>query len=137
MRKAAYFLFTFSFFLLLVSAATLFLANDEIQSEKFYASVNVSDRAGFDINGSALTFGSIQRPGSSSRRIIIENKYPFPVVVYISAEGNIEKILDFEDVIRLDSGEEKVVSFSAISSNDIEEGFYFGNVRFRMLRDYR
>ncbi len=129
------FIFGFSLILLLISAIALVLPAKKIQEEKIYAKVNVTDSGGFDLNNTALTFGNVQRLGTSTRSISFENKNNFPVAVYASAEGDIKELLDFEKVTKLNSKEKKTIALSVLASEDIEERVYSGNVTFSMFRD--
>ncbi|MDO8508511.1 MAG: hypothetical protein Q7S27_02385 [Nanoarchaeota archaeon] len=123
-----------SLFLLLTSIFFSF-TEKEIQSEVLYASVNITNKAGFEINGTALTFGNIQRPGTSSRNVILTNDYNFPVIIFIKVEGDISKVLDFPEEIKLGIGEKERVSFSVIASPNVDYGFYSGEVLFNTFRD--
>lgn len=82
-----------------------------------------------------MIFGNIQKPGSSTRRILLENKYDFPIVTLISAEGDIADLLDYEKIVRLNKGEKKFLSFSAIATQDIDEGLYLGNISLISFKD--
>ena len=101
----------------------------------FLASVEVSDRGGFDLNKSALTFGKITPGGSSSRQVELKNNYDFPIKVEIWAEGDIKEFLEFEEVVSLDVGEEKKISFSASALSDEEFKKYSGNVVVLIRKD--
>lgn len=132
MEKLAYFMLAFSILLFLASIAGVYFFNREIYEEIFYTSVNVTDILGFDLNGTALTFGNIQLDGSSTRNIIFENKNSFPVEALINVEGDIEQLMHFENKIRVKAGERKKISFSVIAFN-VSEGFYSGNVSFKIV----
>ncbi len=132
MEKLAYFMLTFSILLFFVSIAGIYFSDRGIYEESFYASVNVTDISGFDLNGTALTFGNIQLDGSSTRNIIFENKNSFPVEVLINVEGDIEQLMHFENKIKAEAGERKKISFSVIAFN-VSERFYSGNVTFKIV----
>lgn len=134
MKKLVYALFILSFCIFLISLAVFFLAKKPIQTQTFYASVDVEDKGGFDLNSSALTFGKIQRDGSSLRLINFQNGYDFPVVAVISAGGDIASLLSFEPVVEVGKGESKEIAFSVAAPSGVEKGFYFGNVTFEVFR---
>lgn len=135
MRAVAFLLIIVSIFIFLASIYFSFFENNEIHEDSLFASVNVTSKAGFDLNNSALIFGNIQKPGSSTRRILLENKYDFPIVTLISAEGDIADLLDYEKIVRLNKGEKKFLSFSAIATQDIDEGLYLGNISLISFKD--
>lgn len=134
MKRFSYFILLFALILFLANIAFLFFSNKEIKEEKLYASVNVTDSAGFDLNGTALIFGNVQKPGSSTRSISLENKHDFPIVICINVIGDIKQLLDFDGIIKLEPGERKTVAFSVMASEDIEKKFYSGNVIFKIYR---
>jgi len=104
-----------------------------LEKEEIIATLIVGDKAGFDTNNTALTFGMI-KPGSTlNRNLIIENNYDFPIKVEFSVKGDIKRFLVFEEVIYLDSGEEKTVSISTINPVHEDYGNYSGkmNVYFK------
>lgn len=136
MRKLTYFLVVFSVLLLFISLTVLFLSDRIVQSETFYANVNISDRIGFDVNGSALTFGNVVSGGSSTRKIIIDNNYSFPIAVYVTAEGDIAPLLNFDKIVLIKEGESKLIPISVVSSG-FDYGAYTGNVSFKLLRSVR
>jgi len=133
MKRLSYFIFAFSFLLFLISLFGFFLSKP-IMTKTFYTSANVSDNIGFDLNSNALTFGHIKKPGSSTRNIVLDNHYSFPIVAVIKAEGDIEPLLHFDNIVSVEEGESKKISFSVIASEDMEEGFYSGNVRFELFK---
>jgi hypothetical protein len=61
-----------------------------VKMSSFFANAAVTQNtAGFDVNSSALTFGSVAIGGTSTRSISINNSYPFPVKVKVKAQGTI------------------------------------------------
>lgn len=134
MKKIALGVFCLSVFVLIASLAGYFLRSAPLQSQTFYTSVNVTDTLGFDVNRTALTFGNIIRGGSSTRKIKIDNSYNFPVVVHVSADGNMKDLLNFEEELYLEQGETKSVSFSVFADDNASEGVYSGNVSFEFYR---
>ena len=112
----------------------LFSGKKPIQTQTFYASVNVSDKGGFDLNSSALTFGEIERQGSSMRIINFQNGYNFPVVAMISADGNIKPLLSFEEAVEIGKGEARAISFSVAASPEADKSFYSGNITFEVFK---
>jgi len=134
MKKLSYFLFVFSLFLFFSSLFGFFFAHKPIQTNTFYASVNVTDGIGFDINSTALTFGNVVRGGSSNRNINLLNDYPFPVVAVINAQGKIAPLLHFDNPIYIGSNESRKLSFNVIAPVSYDENFYSGNVTVELYR---
>ncbi len=139
-------------FAVLVFAVSLsdFFGWVAVDTERVYASVNVSDRVGFNVNGSALTFGSILPGGSSSRSVIFQNTYSFPVELRISVEGDIAGLVQVGDGweipvgggldVQVGDGWEIPVGggleipFSVYAGPGVRQGFSDGFVVFRILR---
>ncbi|MDP3027591.1 MAG: hypothetical protein Q8N63_07845 [Nanoarchaeota archaeon] len=98
-----------------------------IETRELYASIIVSDKIGFDLNLTALTFGEVIRGGSSEREVNIENNFGFPIEVDIYGKGDIKKfIIPFKDKIEKDKKKNIVISASAPLNADFGE--YFGEV---------
>jgi len=130
MKKIAYGILIFSVLVFLLSVIVFSSGVKNLEVQTFFASVNVTDSAGFDLNGSALTFGNVAVPGRTVRNIVFSNEYDFPVIAKISSEGKISEILIFEDRVRVEKGEVKKIPFTAIADLDITEGLYSGEVKF-------
>lgn len=131
MKKITYFLFAFSLLLFLISAGWFFLGH--IDEKDIFASVNVSDRVGFDLNKSSLSFGSITPPGEASRDVVFDNNYNFPVLLSISSHGDIKPLLMHERFVRVESGEKKEIGFVARADGDTKQAYYQGRVNFRII----
>jgi len=130
-QKLIYFILALSVFFLLTSLFGLYLNNRVVQTEEFYASVNITERVlGFDLNGSALTFGLLAIGGSVERNIIFSNEHSFPVVAEIEVEGDIVGLLSFDRFVTIEEGEEERIPFTISAPRGSLEGFYDGNVKF-------
>lgn len=136
MKKFSYFILGFSLFIFLISLIGFFLNRLPLHEEVFYTSVNVVDESviGFNVDNSALNFGTISKGGSSIRKIAIDNKYDFPVIAIIDVEGDIEQLLNFDREFYIDKYEKKSISFSVIADYNVSEGNYSGNISFKILR---
>jgi len=131
MKKVAFIILLLAFLIFSVSLISYFYG--DLETREFYTSVNITDSLGFDVNGSALTFGNIPFLGSSTRSFNFENNYDFPVLVKINVDGEISPFLSFEDNIRVESGKSEKIIF-AVSSNGAERKFYEGIINFRIRR---
>lgn len=100
-----------------------------IEKKELEARVSVSDKVGFDINGSALTFGSIPGKGSSSREIFLDNYYNQSVKIEIYVKGEIGDFMQIsENNFVLLENERKKVSFVVSFPEGTKLGEYRGRV---------
>jgi hypothetical protein len=105
-----------------------------LEKWNLYTYVNVtSDRGGFDLNNTALTFGKIPLGGAAKRYIEIDNTHPFPIEVEISSEGTISPMLVYNESVIIDKGVAENISFSAVSTRNTTLGFYDGFVHFKTV----
>ncbi len=134
MKKLAYFVLIFSIFVFVASIGIYFISSNPIEVREIDASVNITlDSGGFDLNSSSLTFGNIALGGSSTRRVLFNNGYEFPVTLEISTEGNISEIISYDKVVHVDKGESKYISFSAVSTEEANFGHYSGIVKIKVF----
>jgi hypothetical protein len=134
MKKLALVLFGVSVLLMVIAAATFFVGQVPLEKQELYTSVNVTlGKIGFDVNDSALTFGNLANPGSSTRVISFRNDRHHPIILDIGVDGNIEPILDYEDRIFMEAGESRQIAFSARADGSIDYGFYDGVIGFKVL----
>lgn len=91
------------------------------------------DTAGFDVNSTALTFGSIVVGGSSTRSVLVNNSYPFPVRVKPEIEGNIEDFVTYDPLVVGPYESSKFYITFSVDSIDLL-GNYSGNVSIKLLR---
>lgn len=117
--------------LFIILAIILFDRLNISEKKDIYASFIVSDRYGFDLNDSALTFGMVAPGQSSFRRIFIENKHDNKVSVTVMAFGNIKDyIIVSENEFNLKPHEKKSVVFTAYAPKNISFGKYDGKISF-------
>jgi len=125
------FLICFILFLSLFLLINLFnyYNNNIIEKKEIYTEVEIGDKVGVAINGSALIFGRIKPNGISTKEINLVNNYDNDVLVEIVKEGNISDFISVsENNFVLKKMESKNVSFIAISDKDPEYGKYSGYV---------
>lgn len=101
-----------------------------ILETKFY----VSDRGGFEINTTALTFGKLSPGGSSSKKVYVSNERNFSVRIEIFASENIAYLLSMEHEIILQPSENKTLGFNLYVPNNMSFGEYHGKV---VLKTYK
>ncbi len=126
--------FYFIVFLLLALSIFLFLIVFYINSlmvlekKEIVATLRTGDTAGFDVNTTALTFGTISFGTFSQRSLILENNYDFPLEVEFKVKGNITKFLIFDKFVYLESNEKKSVQISTITLTENDSGNYSGKM---------
>lgn len=91
------------------------------------------DIAGFDVNTSSITFGSVAVGGSSTRSILVNNSYSFPIKVETEIDGDISELITYESTI---IGPNQISKFYlTFSANSYELlGNYSGNITLRLMR---
>ena len=93
------------------------------------------DVAGFDVNTTVITFGSIVPGGTSTRSLMVNNSYPFPIKVEPEADGSIEKILHFEPLV-IEPYQSSQFYFTVYADSIDSIGNYTGNIMIRLLRAF-
>lgn len=107
-----------------------------LEKKEIYAKIIVSDHYGFDLNGTALTFGMVRPGGTSSRALILENKYNKEVEVEIYAKGKIKEfILISDNNFILRDNEKKELSFTVSVPSGTEYGNYTGFVIMKFRKE--
>ena len=136
MKRFSYSIFGISFLILIISLVGFFLYRLPLQKESFYASVNIVDDnlIGFNADSNDLNFGTISRGESSLRKIVIDNKYDFPIIAVVEIDGDIEQLLNFDKEFYIDKYEKKSIPFNVFVDYNVLEGNYSGNVSFKILR---
>ena len=126
-----------SFLVLIVSSFYYFNFISDVRQVSYPASVVLSrDVNGFDINGTALTFGSIVPLGSSRRQILVTNPYPYPILVSGEVSGSIKQLFSHIPVTVIPSFNETHIplSVSAAIDSNLSFGSYNGTVVFTLRR---
>jgi len=122
---------------LLIIAILVFIVNIYLFSKtskilevkQIDSSIIVSNKIGFDLNSTSLTFGSVFPGGSSLRTVNFDNKYGFPVIVEIYGEGDMERFI-LEKKEKIISGENRKIEITATAPENIDFGEYIGKVVF-------
>lgn len=132
MKRVSYIIFAVSLLILILSIVSYAVNRVPLQTKTIYASVNLSDSLGLDINESVLTFGSVAPGSTVSRNVLFSNDYNFPVIVEIKALGIISPLMEFENFVKIGSLEQKKISFT-LSSREYPSGDYDGFVEFNVF----
>lgn len=105
-----------------------------LEQNSLYAQVEVGDNLGFDVNTSALIFGRVGSGVGMVRSIIYKNDRENPVLLSISAQGEIADLLSFRRRVVVPSGESVEVTFEATAGSDVPYGVYSGWVTVKVYR---
>lgn len=106
-----------------------------LEKKEIIAILKIGERAGFNVNETALTFGTIIPGSSAHRNLTLENNYTFPIKFEFRVKGNIKEFLIFDRVVYLGAGEEKSIRIRTITPNDKDYGDYFGKILIRIKKD--
>lgn len=95
-----------------------------VEKNSIFVSANLTDKVGFDVNSTALTFGNVVVETYASRKITLDNNLDSDVLVTINSRGDISEYLSAsENELVLISGEEKMIEFYVY----FPEGSKYGN----------
>jgi hypothetical protein len=95
----------------------------------------IGNTPGFDVNSSALVFGRIPPKGSSSRKVVIQNTYEFPIKVSIFVSRDLSSYFIFEDIHYIEPGMAKDIWFNVAIPNNASEGEFRGKALFKITRE--
>ena len=133
MKRVIIVLAIISLITFLYSSFLFFRAPVVLQVIEFPASVSVTENVvGFDLNSSALVFGSIVKGSKITRRVSVENKYFFDIKVQFNFYGEITPLFEKISFIKISSGETKSIPISIISKMDTSFGNYSGFVKIEL-----
>ena len=118
LNKRFYFrLIIFSILILIIIILAVFFISKLIILDKveIYTEAILGKTPGFDLNGTALTFGRVVPENAGSRSIDIKNEFDKRILVSIVSEGDISNFLIVsENDFILMPGENKTVGFSVL-----------------------
>ncbi len=135
MKRFSIMLFFIALVTFLLSLCLFFTGPVPLQITEIPAFVSISkDIVGFDLNSSALAYGSVVRGSSSTKQISIQNDFPVPVRVIATFYGSISPFLEDSVDIELFPGETISMPFTLITRYDSPLGKYDGFVRILFYR---
>ncbi|GEM_PF-1277064 len=94
----------------------------------------IGENPGFDLNSSALVFGRIPPGGSSTRKVVIDNSFSFPIEVKILASRNIAEFVIAQPVTIIEAGKNASIPISVYIPQDNGFGDYYGKIRFEIYK---
>ncbi len=106
-----------------------------LNREEISATLDVGDTPAFNITNFSLSFGTITEETTSSRMLIINNDYSFPIVASFKPEGNISRFFVFEKKIEIPPHENRTVKISAVLSKNESYGHYSGKIHVVLRRE--
>ncbi|MEM5814606.1 MAG: hypothetical protein QXD77_02215 [Candidatus Aenigmatarchaeota archaeon] len=104
------------------------------ETTELQMSLTVGGRIGFDINTTALTFGTVPPGGASSRDVIVENKDAYDKTASFSAEGSISRFVKLPPNIRIKAFSNATASVRAEVPANAEPGNYTGRLLIHLRR---
>ena len=132
---SVYFIFALSLILFILSVAAYYLFTFPLDSYKLHTSASVAlDGIGFDVNDSALTFGIVSPGGTSLRKVSIVNNYKFPVRVKAISNGEIELLLKYPTITRIEPGENASIPVTFFAFDNSSYVNYSGSIELLVLR---
>ena len=132
-NKLVYALFGVTF-VLIVSSVLVFLSRP-LEVKEFEVIFFIkSGGAGFDLNGTALTFGSIPPGGAGRRSLIIENKWGFPVEARFFVSKDIAEFIEAPSSILLHSRENTTLEIVVRIPKDTPDGKHKGKIKIKFYR---
>jgi hypothetical protein len=107
----------------------LFFSSLPLEHRTVYAQVEVGEGIGIDVNDTALMFGrlDVRRGSSLLRSVVYNNTYDFPVILLLSAQGDVAPFLSFEEKLLVDTGEGVEIQLQAYAAPSVAEGVYTGS----------
>lgn len=105
-----------------------------LKVEKVDVSFAIGEYGGFNLNKTALTYGTITLGGSSVRNVILGNSYSFPIIVKVFASESLTRFLTVEENLFIEPGESKKVGVTIQAPQDAEFGNYSGEISFVFLK---
>ena len=123
-----------SIMVLLMSASMFFYYTTPLSESTYLTSGKITENTGcFDINTSAITFGSITIGGSSTRSIWINNSYPFAIKVKPVVKGSISEKVKYDSII-IKPYEASSFKLTFFANNSSSLGYYNGEISILLLR---
>ena len=131
--KLVYALFGVAF-ILAVSSVFLILSMP-LESKEFEVLFFVKPGgAGFDLNGTALTFGSIPPGGAGKRSLVIENKWEFPVEARFFVSKDIAEFINAPSSMMLYSDENITLDITVSNPESAPDGEHRGKIKIKFYR---
>lgn len=118
------------FFLAIVCFLVFLYVNSKgpVAMKKYEVTFEVTNSVGFNINGTALTYGRVIPGSESSKEINAYNAYDFPVKVGITMSDDLDGLIYIKDEVILEPSEGKsFLVFLNIPLN-FTQGNYSGDI---------
>jgi len=108
-----------------------------VESKVFEVKFIVGENIGVDTNNSAIVFGRVVPGSVSTRKIFIDNKYDFPIVVKSLPSKNIENFLRVNPDFALNAGRNYSLPVELVISDNVSLGEYRGTLTVRIFKNRR
>ena len=135
MKRLTVILFFISLIVLSFSLFSFFLLKNPVSESSFPTSVTITETlTGFDVNATAVTFGSVTRGGSATRFLSVANDYEFPVRVESIVHGSIAPFVQSTPSLVVAPGTSLSVPISLSTNGTASLGNYTGLVTIALFR---
>ncbi len=121
--------------LALVFLSFVYTESRPLESQIVGASFFVSNHIGIDVDDQIVAFGSLTPGGSSTRQVLVQNEYSFPLFVKVIVSENLRGIVAYDDSFVLEVGEQRPLPFTLHIPPAYPFGEYSGTVRFIFYRE--
>ena len=103
--------------------------------EEIYMYITVGNYTGFNVNTSALFFGTVVKSGSSERYVVVTNEYNESLKVKINIKGELKDWTRLsENNFMLEKNANKTVNVKVNIPPDAESGGYTGTMEIRFRK---
>ena len=97
--------------------------------------ITVGNYTGFNVNTSALFFGTVAKSGSSERYVVVTNEYSEELKVKINIKGELEDWTSLsEKKFMLEKNANKTVNVKVNIPPDVEFGDYTSTMEIKFIR---
>jgi hypothetical protein len=97
-------------------------------------SVTISNHIGFDVNTSAITFGTLMPDSFASRDVTVLNPDNYGKIAHFTAEGNITRLVTLPPDTPITANGNLTVNIRASAPSDAEKGYYEGKLIISLRR---
>lgn len=106
---------------------SLVLYKPIVEVKKLEVTYTITDKAGFDLNSTVLSFGNLLPGSKGTRTVNLASEFTYPVYVTYTPDDSLKDILIFNDTVhKVDSMGNLSLSFTLLTPRDYPLGNYTG-----------
>ncbi len=109
--------------------------SEALKIENVDVSFAIGEQSGFNLNKTALTFGTITPGGSAIRNVIVGNNFQFPINVKVFVPKHMTQFLTVEDNLFVRPDESIKIPVTLQASQYAKFGNYFGKLNFVFFKE--